>query len=313
MAANVLILSRTPTGRLVFDRIFRKSAYYPPGSSVPKMLPKDFTPDMVPATAKEPCRNWFYKIASIRELIPRLYVEAAILKCYSFLTSSEYEQALMRITTMIRGIGDPLAAVYARCYLCRVGISVAPGVKTHLLPNFHDFMATLPQLSGAPVQNQLAAERVEASTYFNLFVPALDWLLQCVAYRAPESVLETILAQCKAQSNNALLLNAIMSSFPPDFISGRAMLFIELIRMAEESGLPKHHLFRTLGMNITLYAPAVDQQLSILNDVWKVVMKLKDPGEYIACAEVWIEYPAKHFGKREVGTSGSFFVTSEIC
>lgn len=119
-----------------------------PGSKVATPLPENFTPDMVTETAKETCRNWFYKIASIRELVPRLYVETAILRSYSFLTSREYSAALLRLTRMVRGIGDPLVAAYARCYLCRVGISVQSenSNKDYLLENFYDYLATYNQV-----------------------------------------------------------------------------------------------------------------------------------------------------------------------
>ncbi len=74
-------------------------------------------------------------------------MEAAILKCYSYLTDQEYTQALIRLTKMIRGIGDPLVACYARAYLCRVGMSLAPEIKNHLLPNFTDYLATISQVN----------------------------------------------------------------------------------------------------------------------------------------------------------------------
>lgn len=45
----------------------------------------NFIFDMVLEGVKEICRNWFFKIALIRELILRFYVEVVILKCYSFL------------------------------------------------------------------------------------------------------------------------------------------------------------------------------------------------------------------------------------
>lgn len=97
---------------------------YRPGKKVPSALPANFTPDMVSDSAKETCLNWFYKVASIRELLPRLYVEIAILKSYRFLDKNDIKEALERLTKTIRGIGDPLVAVYARCYLCRVGMTV---------------------------------------------------------------------------------------------------------------------------------------------------------------------------------------------
>ncbi|PNF32008.1 hypothetical protein B7P43_G06573 [Cryptotermes secundus] len=132
-------------GKLVYDRLRTKAEYYIPGSKTPTSLPESFTPDMVPESAKETCRNWFYKIASIRELVPRLYVEMAILKSYSFLTSSEFSQALLRLTRMIRGIGDPLVAVYAHCYLCRVGMAVTTGDREYIKENFYDFVASYNQ------------------------------------------------------------------------------------------------------------------------------------------------------------------------
>ena len=61
-------------GRLVYDRLVAKC----PGLKI------NFSYDEVSPQSKELCKNWLYKIASIRELIPRFYLEVALLKSYRF-------------------------------------------------------------------------------------------------------------------------------------------------------------------------------------------------------------------------------------
>ncbi|OWK10982.1 hypothetical protein Celaphus_00006968, partial [Cervus elaphus hippelaphus] len=73
------------------------------------------------------------------------YVEASILKCNKFLSKTGISECLPRLTCMVRGIGDPLASVYARAYLCRVGMEVAPHLKESLNKNFFDFLLTFKQ------------------------------------------------------------------------------------------------------------------------------------------------------------------------
>ncbi|XP_066496496.1 VPS35 endosomal protein-sorting factor-like [Tiliqua scincoides] len=283
-------------GKLVYERIL--SMCVENRSS----LPDNFTPESVNDTAKETCLNWFFKIASIRELIPRLYVEAAILKCNKFLSKNGISECLPRLTSMIRGIGDPLVAIYARAYLCRVGMEVAPHLKESLNKNFFDFLLTFKQIHGDTVQNQLVLQCVEIPLYLTLYSPAIDWILQCLSYRAAEPLLTEMMERCKKLGQNALLLNSVMSAFRAEFIAARAMDFIGMIKECDESGFPKHLLFRSLGRNLALADPPEADRLQILNEAWKVIAKLKNPQDYINCAEIWVEYTCRHFTKREVNT-----------
>ncbi|KAK2097634.1 VPS35 endosomal protein-sorting factor-like [Saguinus oedipus] len=111
-----------------------------------------------------------------------------------------------------------------------------------------------------------------------------------------------MMERCKKLGNNALLLNSVMSAFRAEFIATRSMDFIGMIKECDESGFPKHLLFRSLGLNLALADPPESDRLQILNEAWKVITKLKNPQDYINCAEVWVEYTCKHFTKREVNT-----------
>lgn len=43
---------------------------------------------------------------------------------------------------MIRGVGDPLVAVYLRAYLARKGREIAPQLTEHLTTSFNDYLYT---------------------------------------------------------------------------------------------------------------------------------------------------------------------------
>lgn len=114
-------------GRLVFERIRRKAVDIDPSNGKPLWkLGDQFSPDQVSAEAKEMCKNWIFKISSIRELLPRLYVELCLLRLYRFLDPAACSSILYRVAYQARGVGNPLIANYLRLYVLRTALFLVP-------------------------------------------------------------------------------------------------------------------------------------------------------------------------------------------
>jgi len=287
-------------GRLVYERIFER-ANTPDSPSAPKVrLPENFSPKDVPDSARETCRNWFFKIASIRELLPRLYVELAIIKCYAFLSQGAYKEVINRMCMMARGIGDPLVATYARAYIARKGREVAPEHREHLMTSFNDYLYTQQIVSKRPrFVKMLEENRLTLSDYVILYSPAIEWILQCIAHKADPNIFDIVLSKCK-EGGNGLVLNHIISSFHPDYIAANADTLANLIKDSDDT-FPKYKLYCSFGVCLSLgQGPQEDDKLSLLNAVWKVVTKITDPSQYMAVAEVFIDYPLTHCSTGQV-------------
>ena len=146
-------------GKLVYERIKKRQQLPadPPGKSR-STAERATAQGQLNDQAKETCRNWFYKIASIRELLPRLFSEMAIIRCYDFLKGdphTEFEEVITRISNMISGIGNPLVAMYSRTYLARKAQEVLPGSKKHLLKGFDDYFLAYKQMEGKKHQSNI--------------------------------------------------------------------------------------------------------------------------------------------------------------
>lgn len=282
-------------GRLVYDRLLQKAqSDVGPGC----YLSRSFKSSEIPESTKEIARNWFYKIASVRELLPRFYVEAALLNSYQFISSNEYRKSLVRLAEMCRGIGDPLVAIYARCYLCNVGISLDPTFKEHLWRCFNDTM-TLFDVINKRKKN-------------DLYQPAMEFIIQCLTYQCSTDDMNPVMEYC-IQKQGTLLTTSVLRSVPSRFISESALEWLKLIKSSTNGSYgydwtkhptPSAQMLRRIGEALLINEPRPDELLKILREGWKSFMRSSDGGleSYIYCAEVWLEFAGKHFGAREVNT-----------
>jgi len=236
-------------GNLVFDRIKRRSTIYE--DDIPIPLKENFRAEDVADHAQETCKNWFFKIASIRELLPRIYVEMAIVQSYRFIENDTFPSIFHRLSKMIRGIADPLVSQYARCYLARKTRDVIRHQKEHIIRGFKDYMFLERNFDSEKMKNHITERGLSKKEYLDLFCPALDYTLECIGHKADHRVLEHIL-QLYGECKNGYVLNSILAAFEPRYIASHAMDFITLIKRTSDDTLDKLSLFRTLGLHLVL-------------------------------------------------------------
>jgi len=274
-------------GTLVFERILSKCTQMP---SKDKIDPKSVT-----TAAREICVNWLMKIASIRELLPRLCVEAATIRCVEFIKPGECNVVLLRLTNMVRGIGNPLVAVFVRAYLCRVGMQHLPEFRGYLKYNFYDYLSSFQQIQRESLRNILASQKLSLDTYLSHHVPAVHWILSCLSKNAHEETLTEVLDKCKTSDHSLLLINCCLVTFSSGYIAARSFSICRQICSFEDTVVNKLLALEALGNCVIKGEPPQQDRLPLLNEVWKLLVKVKNPQQFVSCAVPWTEYAAKYF------------------
>lgn len=149
--------------------------------AVPRVtLPDSFTAHEVPDEAAEVAQNWLYKIVCIRELVPRILVEAAIIRVYRFVGDVDASAVVQRLVRSVRGVGDPLVAAYLRWYLAHTLhelVRFRPDQELAAVQlMWSDFCATWPAVADPERQSLLVSAGVPAPLLQRLWRPPAQWV-----------------------------------------------------------------------------------------------------------------------------------------
>lgn len=80
-------------------------------------LPLNFRDSHCSNLCQTKCGNWFFKIAAIRELVPRILIEIALFRSLRFLYPlSRWMEYIKLLMLRLRGISNPLIAAYVRLF-----------------------------------------------------------------------------------------------------------------------------------------------------------------------------------------------------
>ena len=248
-------------------------------------------------------RNWFYKIASIRELLPRLYVEMSIMRCYQFLTNENYGAIISRLCSMARGISDPLVQAYCIAYLCRKGREMAPEKSDFLVSALSDLMTSFRLLNTTQTRLRdayIQKFKMSIPDWMDLFSPALDWLTQCLAPLQTRLSFSAIMRKYE-EHQEGLVLHHLIDKFKPQFLASEAFAVLRLVNRAHVAAYPRYLLLAELGSVCVRESPPSEQRLVLLNEVWSEVRKMQErPLEYLTVADSWLEFSLTNFSDEEV-------------
>ena len=270
----------------------------------------NFTSDDCTEEVKEICRNWFFKVSAITELLPRLYVEMALIRCYRFISPSinHLPPILNRIGASIRGVANPLLASYCRTYLVIAANkgSTSLSATNKYLPSdavvntlVDDYLYTFKELHGKGIEKFKPSD-MKAKEYFKYHSPAVHWLLNSASRCATKDTFKKVISGYRKHCNHSMVLLHILETFPASHYCDNVLNIVDLIKESEGETVPTVTLYAAMGRGLISYPPPQDQKLAVLNEVWKFVRTVNELPEYTNCVAVFIELLLLHYSEREV-------------
>ncbi|XP_059443996.1 uncharacterized protein LOC132175919 isoform X2 [Corylus avellana] len=283
-------------GDMVWERIKWKAEFAEDGTRICS-LPENFQASDICYDAKETCNNWFCKIGSIRELLPRIYLELAILPCWRFLVDQP-EDNLQRLVMMTRGLADPLASAYCRLFIAHCAQKLPSCDIGYLVKCVNDINILLMRIVSAKEtthRNSTDNKRL----LFALIEPTIEYIMKCIFKDASERQVDNVLVDLGLGRNQvdlfgslpcvSIVLHQLLKELPAEIVTSNAVEILHIIERSNDYSFDQCLNYRLLGFRLSERRSQMDIIHVAVDKVIQVVSQNNRLGEYLKVVDAYVD------------------------
>ncbi|WVY89214.1 hypothetical protein V8G54_034728 [Vigna mungo] len=311
-------------GNLVWQRIKQKAEFSEDGTLCCS-LAENFQARDICADAKETCYNWFSKIGAVQELLPRIYLELAILPCWCFLLDQPLD-SLRRLVMMTRGLGDPVASAYCRLYMahcaqklpshdigmrrpdpCISASQVHHNALTplqtaiqdlgYLVTCMNDIRVILMQILSSNERSHKNVE-VNKKLQVSLMEPTIEYIMKCVFNGLTERQVNEVLSELGLMKNQqdlgsvscvSIILHHLLKELPIEVVSTNVVQILHLIEFSKDNSFGQNLNYRLLGFRLYERKSPVHIVNTVLDKVIQVIGLYDSLDEYLKVVDAYTD------------------------
>ncbi|XP_027940241.1 UPF0505 protein C16orf62 homolog isoform X2 [Vigna unguiculata] len=282
-------------GNLVWQRIKRKAEFSEDGT-LRCSLAENFQARDICADAKETCYNWFSKIGAVQELLPRIYLELAILPCWCFLFDQPLD-SLRRLVMMTRGLGDPVASAYCRLYMAHCAQKLPSHDIGYLVTCVNDIRVILMQILSANERSHKNGE-VNKKLQVSLMEPTIEYIMKCLFNGLTQRQVHEVLSELGLMKNQqdlgsvscvSIILHHLLKELPIEVVSTNVVQILHLIEFSKDNSFGQHLNYRLLGFRLYERKSPAHIVNTVLDKVIQVIGMYDSLDEYLKVVDAYTD------------------------
>uniref|UniRef100_A0A6N2MNY5 Uncharacterized protein n=1 Tax=Salix viminalis TaxID=40686 RepID=A0A6N2MNY5_SALVM len=284
-------------GDMVWKRIQQKAEFSEDGTFLCS-LPEDFKTSDICSDAKETCNNWFCKVGSIRELLPRIYLELAIFPCWRFLLDKP-QDSLQRLVMMARGVVDPLASTYCRLYMAHCARKLPlSDIAGHLVTCVNDTKILLMRHLSAREDGHFSDKK---RVLVSLMEPSIEYIMKCIFENTSQSQrqVDSVLLELGLGRNQedlygsspcvSLVLHHLLKELPTEVIKSNFVGILHLIECSQDHYFDQCLNYRLLGFRLSESRSKLDIVYSVVDKVIQAVAQYDRLDQYLRVVDAYMD------------------------